>query len=581
MSARGIQVGVVVLKHFVHQLSCDDQMVASAVVARLAEALLLGEVQDALSKYQRRLAIATDLIPQLVWSTKPDGSVTWTNQQFLSYTGLSTEEVKDEGWSRTLHPFDFEHTLRAWRTATQTGATYDVECRMRAADGSYRWFLSRGLPVRDERGRIVEWFGADTDINERKLAEQALRWNHALLRIISAAQMQILDQESASEVFHQLLASVMTLTCSSAGLLLERCGDDSVAVLAASAVLAAISQPDTSGEQDALQREAEDIFAAATESTRIRISKVAGQSAGPRIRLLAPLVANGRCVGVLGLSRRDSAFEEADPYGDLTALVLGCGQLVNAHINERQRRLNSEALNALRLELAHASRIMTISQLMVSIAHEVNQPLAAVVASGNACRLWLERDNPNIEEACAAAKSVVKDGERAAEVIRRIRGLIRKAPLERVRFSANELIEEVIAITRGEASKRHTHVQAELDPELPSCEGDRVQIQQVLLNLVLNAIDAVESRAAPRVIRLSTRLLPPALVQVTVEDNGPGFPAQKRQTLFTPFHSTKPSGLGLGLSVSKAIVDAHGGSMAADASELGGARLSLRLPART
>lgn len=232
-------------------------------------------------------------------------------------------------------------------------------------------------------------------------------------------------------------------------------------------------------------------------------------------------------------------------------------------------------------ELAHASRVATMGQLAASIAHEVNQPIAATVTNAQAALRWLKAQPPGVDEAGEALARIVKDGNRAGEVLGRIRGLIRKAPREKGPVDLNEAIREVIELTRGEVKKGNASLHTQLAGHLPIVEGDRVELQQVLLNLIMNALESMSAVSeGVREVRIGTEIGDANCVLVTVRDSGPGFASDNPESVFAPFYTTKATGLGMGLSICRSIVDAHGGKLWASANLPRGAVVQFTVPPR-
>ena len=240
----------------------------------------------------------------------------------------------------------------------------------------------------------------------------------------------------------------------------------------------------------------------------------------------------------------------------------------------------SEALRAAQADLAHVNRVATMGQLTASIAHEVNQPIAAAVINAQAALRWLRNDPPDLDEARQALGRVVDNGGRAGDVVGRIRAIITKAPPRRSRFDLNEAASDVIALTHSEALKHRVSVQAQLATDLPSVEGDRVQLQQVILNLIMNAIEAMSGADdGARELRLSTETDAAGGVLVAVRDSGPGLDPQSAARVFEAFYTTKSEGMGMGLAICRSIVEEHGGRLWASANEPRGAVFQLTLPA--
>ena len=246
---------------------------------------------------------------------------------------------------------------------------------------------------------------------------------------------------------------------------------------------------------------------------------------------------------------------------------------------ERQRA--EEALQKTQVELAHATRVMTMGELTASIAHEINQPLAAVVTNGSACLRWLAGAKPNLEEARNAVARIVKAGNRASEVIAEVRALVKKGPPHKEFVDMNALIEEVIGLVRAEMVRHHVEQRADLADDLPQVYGDRIQLQQVLLNLIVNAIEAMNAVAdRSRELRIRSEWQDqPECVLVSVRDSGNGLDANNLERVFDAFFTTKPEGIGMGLSIGRSIIAAHGGRLWAGPNQDYGTTFLFTIPA--
>jgi C4-dicarboxylate-specific signal transduction histidine kinase len=239
--------------------------------------------------------------------------------------------------------------------------------------------------------------------------------------------------------------------------------------------------------------------------------------------------------------------------------------------------VSGEALDKARSELAHVSRVASLGALTASIAHEVNQPLGAVVANANACLRWLDRQPPKLEEAKESVRQIVLDGARGSEVITGIRSLLRREQPRCIRLNVNEIVEEIIVLLRSELREVTTHTL--LAENLPLVVADHVQVQQVLLNLITNSIEAMKTVLdRPRVLRIETQRHNGDTVIVTVRDSGVGLNESQKQNLFEPFYTTKPQGLGMGLSICRTIIERYGGRLWAEANEGPGATFNFSLP---
>jgi len=240
----------------------------------------------------------------------------------------------------------------------------------------------------------------------------------------------------------------------------------------------------------------------------------------------------------------------------------------------------AETLGAARAELTRVTRVTMLGEVTASIAHEINQPLAAVVMNGNACRRWLALDPPDLDEARAAAQRIVSDATRAGEVIARVRALARREAPQRATLDANDVIREALAFTRGEIERHGATAAEELTEGLPPISGDRVQLQQVLVNLILNALDAMDGvTGRPRVLTIRSERADSGDVAIAVKDSGKGIDPSHLARIFEPFYSTKASGLGMGLAISRSIVEQHGGKIRAASNDGAGVTMRLTLPA--
>jgi len=247
-------------------------------------------------------------------------------------------------------------------------------------------------------------------------------------------------------------------------------------------------------------------------------------------------------------------------------------------LNLTERKRAEETLREVQMGLAHANRVATMGQLTASIAHEIRQPLAAIKMSGNAAFRWLTKNPPEIEETQQSIESIVNEANRAADVISRIHNFVKKAPPSKDAIDINEAILEVVAITRAEVGKHGAAIQMRLAENLPRIGGDRVQLQQVMINLIINAIQAMSDVEGERTLHISTEHNGLKEVRVSVRDSGPGVAAENLPHLFEPFYTTKPSGMGMGLSISRSIIEDHGGRLWASKHEPRGALFQFTIP---
>jgi C4-dicarboxylate-specific signal transduction histidine kinase len=264
-----------------------------------------------------------------------------------------------------------------------------------------------------------------------------------------------------------------------------------------------------------------------------------------------------------------------DENGEVAEYVGTAVDITERKHAERER----DRLRELEAELAHINRVSMLGELAASIAHEVGQPLAGVVSNGGACLRWLAREVPNLEEAREAAKRIVRDGKRADEIIARIRALTRRAATPTEKLDLNQTIQDVLPLVGDDAKRKSVRIRPQCAADLAPVAGDRVQLQQVVLNLVMNGIEAMSSVAdRPRELVITTRNVEPDQVQVTVEDAGTGLDPTAMDKIFDPFYTTKPGGMGMGLSICRSILQAHGGRLWATAKDSPGTLFHFTLP---
>jgi PAS domain S-box-containing protein len=367
------------------------------------------KAEEALRASERDLSLIIETIPGLVWCASPDGELNYLNRRILEYTGSSPDAWAQSGWTSFLHPDDAESSAQSWSRSVATEEPYDTQCRLRRANGAYRWFRALGQAARDSQGRVTRWYGLLIDIDDQKNVEEALRSNE--------------------------------------------------------------------------------------------------------------------------------------------------------------------------MRLSRATRTATVGEFAGSIAHEINQPLAAVVTNGHACLRWLTNQPPDLDKAYEAAQRIVRDGKDAGEIVRRIRALFKHVSLETINLNLNEVIAEVFHLLGGEATRRSVAVQLELADDLPSVLGDRVQLQQLIFNLFLNGIEAMDSVLdRPKRLFIRSRRQSEETVLVEIQDCGVGMDDPEKA--FEAFFTTKESGMGMGLAVCRSIIEAHHGRLWAESGTGEGATFLFTLPAQ-
>jgi len=501
---------------------------------------------------------------------------TWSDENYRIF-GLRPQErsLSFDDVQALLHPADRDMRAAAVAEALRGGRRYDVEYRVVRPDGEVRFVRSEGDVVRDEAGQLRRVFGTVQDITERKRAEQRRMAQHTVTHILAEAT-------TLEEATPNILRAVCDCLGWDLGALWRRDRE--------AGVLRCIEM----WHKESV--EVPDFEAASRESTlkpgvglpgRVWLSRepafspdvvqdanflrapIAAQK-GLHTALAIPILLGGEVLGVMEFFSHEIRRPEPHLLNVMATIGSQIGQFI-------ERKQAEDALHRAQAELAHVTRVATLGELTASIAHEINQPLAAVVNNATACVHWLAAQN--LEEARQSAESVIADGHRAGEIIARIRALAKKAPSRKDWVDVNETILEVVALARSEVQSNGVSLRSRLAEDLPLILGDRIQLQQVLLNLIINAIEAMnEVSDAPRELFIASAKDDSQGVLVAVRDSGPGLDLGGLDRLFHAFYTTKPQGMGMGLAISRSIVEAHGGRLWATANVPHGAVFQFTLP---
>src|SRR3984885_8871206 len=296
-------------------------------------------------------------------------------------------------------------------------------------------------------------------------------------------------------------------------------------------------------------------------------------------RLFMYVIAN-LLIALVSAAQRNAKESLRRTHDDLERTVHDL-QITNQalHVESRERKEAEDALRQAQADLARANRVTSMGELAASLAHEVNQPIAAAVTNASTCLRWLSRDQPDLQEARAAASRIVQDGKRASEIVKRVRQLFKKDTLQREPVDLNEIIREMMLLLRSETSQFAVLVRVELAADLPEVMGDRVQLQQVLMNLMTNSIDAMKDVDGTRELTIQSQRFEDGQLLISVSDTGVGLPSEQADKIFNSFFTTKTQGTGMGLSISRSIVESHGGRLWAGANSPRGANFYFTLSA--
>jgi PAS domain S-box-containing protein len=495
-------------------------------------ALTSTQAKDALRENEERLRLALAAGDMGAWDWDlRRGKVTWSKEHF-AIMGLApfSLEPTQAVWASRVHPDDLSRANAAMEEAIAERKEYRCEYRVIRPDGTRRWVEARAEPIYDERGRCARVMGLIVDVTERKQAEAALQASEKRYREVVDSQTEL--------VCRYLPDTTLTFVNEAYCRFFRR------------------------GREELIGRRFLEMI---PESSRAgALDQIASLVREPRVCTYEHEVILAD--GTIGWQQWvDSAIVAAD--GRVTEL-----QGIGRDITDRKR---AEEANQ---KLAHASRLAVLGELTASIAHEINQPLGAILSNADAAELLLEADSGRLDEVRRILADIRKDDLRASEVIRRMRELLGKRPLARQPLDLNEVASGVLELVGGDAARRGVALEIELAPALPVVPGDRVHLEQVLLNLLLNGMEAMAGTPAspPRLAVRTARS--DGGVEVAVTDSGPGIPRERLPRLFESFFTTKPDGMGLGLSIARSIVEAHGGRIWAENRADGGATFRFTVP---
>src|SRR5215831_256940 len=541
----------------------------------LTSLLMVRTVRDS----ERKLEEAQHLAHVGYWERDLETDfITWSDETYRIF-GLQPQAqiLTLAQLPALIHPEDQQRMIQAVAEALRGGRRYDVEYRMVRPTGEMRIVHSQGDVIRDESGRPRRMFGTVQDITERKRAEQRLVAQHTVTQILAEAATlpeatpKIL--QAVCECLGWDLGTLWSLD-RQAGVLrcVELWQKAAVAAPHFAATSRASTFPSGCGLPGRVWASRAPVFIPDVGQDAQFLRAPIAACEGLHTACGFPILLGDDVLGVMEFFSQEIRQPDQDLLHTMASIGSQIGQFI-------ERKRAEDALHQAQMELAHIARVVTLSELTASIAHEINQPLTAVVTNGAACLRWLQRDHPDLDEARAAVQRVVREGCRASEVMTRIRSLVQRAPAALTPLPIHETIEEVLMLVQAEARRQHITLCTVFGADVPPVLGDRVQVQQVLLNLVRNSMEAMRAVVdRPRELHVQTQRQALGSVLVSVQDSGIGLRAEEVEKMFEPFFSTKPGGMGMGLRISRAIVEAHGGQLWAIPNDDHGATFLFTLP---
>jgi PAS domain S-box-containing protein len=475
------------------------------------------------------------------WSVST-GKIRWSEETFRIFQYDRTTKPTVELILQRVHPEDAALVQQTIERASKDGKDFDHEYRLVMPDSSVKYVHVVAHALSHESGG-VEFVGAVMDVSDRKRAEEALRRSEGYL-----AEAQRLTRTGS---WAWSVATRHGVYWSQENYRLF--GFAAEGGIPSDQAFYQHIHPE---DRDRVRQE---VFLERPDE---------GSHFDVEFRIVLP---DGAIKYV-----RSTGHPVRNISGDLLEYV---GTSID--VTERKRADEErERLRQAQADLAHVNRVTTMGELTASLAHEVNQPIAAAITNANTCMRWLAADTPNLEEARAAALRIVKDGTRAAEIIKRVRLLFRKGSPQRELVDLNEVVRDMIVLLRGEATRYNISVRTQLAADLPPVLGDRVQLQQVLMNLMLNGMDAMKDVDGTRELGIRSQQAENEQVLVTVCDTGVGLPHQQADQIFNAFFTTKSHGTGMGLRISRSIVESHGGRLWAAENSPRGASFYVTLPTK-
>jgi PAS domain S-box-containing protein len=486
--------------------------------------------EEELRESEARFRAMADTAPVMIWVSDPDKLCTFFNKGWLDFTGRSLEQELGNGWAQGVHAEDLDRCLDVYKNSFDARQPFTMEYHLRRRDGEYRWVLDIGTPRFAPDGEFLGYIGSCIDITERKRAEEKF------LLVLDAAPNAMIMVDSAGVIsFANVPAG--TVFGYSLGELIGRRIETLI--------------PERFRNRYANYRKS---FVSQPSSRAIGIGR-----------------------DLFGLRKDGSEFPVEV---GLSPIHTAEGLFVLASVIDITGRKEAELEHARQnLELARVGRVAVMGELAASLAHEINNPVGAIVANASAGQRLIAAGKIGTEELIELLGDIVADGRRAGEIIQGIRNMVRKGEARRALIQIEDIIHQLLRIVHADAIGREVNVKAEVDPDAGHAWGDSVQLLQVLLNLTINAFEAMTAMPPnARQLVIHAGRNGDGDILVIMRDSGPGFPGGMVEQLFEPFFSTKAEGTGMGLAIARSIIEAHGGTLSAENCDGGGACFTVRLP---
>ena len=545
------------------------------------EILQRQRAEAALRRSEGYLAQAQRLTQSGSWAwNRHTGARFWSQETFRIF-GCDPEKVTPT-WSDILdrvHPEDRTAILQKATMETKVKEDSEFDFRIVLSDGRIKHLHSISHPVMDESGEIAEIVGTLMDVTERKQAE-ALRdgESHILEMIARDGPLEDILENLVRVVeaqFAGLFCSVLLLD--EDGQRARHGAAPSLPESYTKAIDGLLIGPKAGSCGAAMYRREPVVVTDILQDPLWATYRGVAEAYGLRACCSTPILAHsGKALGSFAMYYR----EPRSPIPAETRALEMATHLAGIAIERKLARTERERLRQAQADLAHINRVTTMGELTASLAHEIKQPIAAAGINARTCLRWLGRDDPDVSEAREAASRLVTDITRAAEITGRISLLFKKGPPQRELVDANEVIREMVVLLRGEATEYSISVRTELAEGLPQVTGDRMQLQQVLMNLIMNSIDAMKDVEGTRVLTINSRRGENEQLMLSISDTGVGLPPQQADQIFNAFFTTKPHGTGMGLRISRSIVESHGGRLWAADNSPRGASFYFTLPSR-